>query len=258
MQQITTTTIRTALLSAVIILAACNDTSSVTEPFPILRIVTATGVITASLNEFRALLGDLNPNVAGEAPTPGGRREINWDGVPAMLTNNDSFPGNFFNVTSPRGVLFTTPGTAFRITNNGYVDVNPHYAGEFNTFSPPKLFVARGSTITDVQFVVAGSNTPATVTGFGSVFADVGILGSTTIEFFDVNGNRLLRIVAPVRSDSAGLSFAGAFFDEQIVARVRITSGNTPINPGVDDNVPNGRDIVAMDDFIYGEPRAIH
>jgi hypothetical protein len=39
---------------------------------------------------------------------------------------------------------------------------------------------------------------------------------------------------------------------------VRITSGNTPIDATVSDNVSAGgnKDIVVMDDFIYGEPRA--
>jgi hypothetical protein len=223
---------------------------------PPVQIVSATGDITAGVNQYRALLGTLNPNVAGEQP--GGRREINWDGVPAAFTNNDLFPGNFFNVNSPRGVLLTTPGSAFRISDNGYVDVNPNYAGEFNVFSRPKLFTARGSTVIDVQFVVAGSNTPALVSGFGSVFADVGLENSTTIEYFDAAGNRLLIVKAPRRSDAAGLSFVGAVFESRIVARVRITSGNTPIDPTVVDNVSSGgtRDIVVMDDFIYGEPRA--
>jgi hypothetical protein len=47
-------------------------------------------------------------------------------------------------------------------------------------------------------------------------------------------------------------------FEANIVARVRITSGNTAIDPGVTDNVSAGgnRDLVVMDDFIYGEPRA--
>lgn len=220
------------------------------------QIVSATGDITAAVNQYRTLLGALNPNVAGEQP--GGRREINWDGVPAAFTNNDLFPGNFFNANSPRGVLFTTPGSAFRISDNGYVDVNAAYAGEFNVFSSPKLFTARGSTVIDVQFVVAGSNTPALVTGFGSVFADVGLATSTTIEYFDAAGNRLAIATAAPRSDATGLSFVGAVFESRIVARVRITSGNTPIDPNVTDNVSTGgtRDIVVMDDFIYGEPRA--
>jgi len=271
--------IQAALFGTALTIAACSDTGQlVTAPAvdkvtanaaaaPSLqktdekrherRIVRATGDITAAVNEYRGLLGTLNPNVAGEQQS--GRREINWDGVPAAFTNNDLFPGNFFNVNSPRGVVFTTDGTAFRISSNGFVDVNPDYAGEFNVFSPPKLFVARGSTITDVQFFVAGSTTPAFVTGFGSVFADVGREHSTTIEFYDAAGRRLLKVKAPRRSDAQGLSFAGAIFDEAIVARVRITSGDTPIGADAVDNVKGrGRkhDIVAMDDFIYGEPHA--
>ncbi|MEP6494819.1 MAG: hypothetical protein ABJF01_19185 [bacterium] len=229
------------------------------------HIVTGTGDITSAVGQFRALLGDLSPNVAGEQT--GNRREINWDGVPATFTNNDLFPGNFFNVNSPRGVLFTTDGPAFRISDTGYVDVNAAYAGEFNTFSPRKLFVSRGSTVVDVRFVVAGSNTPALVTGFGSVFADVGREGSTTIEYYDAGGRRLATVASPRRSDDKGLTFAGAVFSTNIVARVRITSGDTPIGADAIDNVKGGRendyakdrgrqhDIVAMDDFIYGEPR---
>jgi hypothetical protein len=272
MQQIVSA--RAVLLGIAVVLAGCGDAAGVatgidrravapasrdeaSDERPDARIVSATGDITAAVNEYRGLLGSLNPNVVGEQT--GGRREINWDGVPAAFTNNDLFPGNFFNVNSPRGVLFTTDGSGFRISNNGYVDVNPNYAGEFNVFSPPKLFVARGSTITDVQFVVAGSNTPARVTGFGSVFGDVGREHSTTIEYFDAQGNRLLTVKAPKGSDDAGLSFVGAVFDSPIVARVRITSGDTPIDATANDNVKGKgpkHDIVVMDDFIYGEPHA--
>jgi len=224
------------------------------------QIVRATGDITDAVKQFRDLLGPLSPNLAGEQGDEknGGRREVNWDGVGTVNTNNEAFPGDFFNTKSPRGILFSTPSGLFRISDQGYKDINPNYENEFNFFSPPRLFVARGSTITDVDFVVAGSNTPATVTGFGSVFADVGRAHSTRIEFYDVNGNRLLTIAAPRRSDSKGLSFAGAVFAKRIVARVRVISGDTPIGP--DDNVHGAgkkHDVVAMDDFIYGEPRAI-
>ena len=223
------------------------------------KLVRATGDITEAVDDYRDLLGALNPNTAGEKAS--GHREINWDGVPAAFTDNDLFPGNFFNVNSPRGVLFSTNGFGFRTSSNGYTDVNPEYADEFNTFSPVKLFVARGSTIIDVQFVVAGSNTPAVVTGFGSVFADVGRAHSTTIEYFDARGRSLLTITAPRRSDARGLSFAGAVFDEPIVARVRITAGNTPVDATAFDNVKGAGkkfDIVATDDFIYGEPHPLN
>ena len=273
-----TTILRAMLLGAPVVLGGCDAGYSSTGPARAtvsaapsalpdyekevegrhdVRIIRATGDITASVNAYRDLLGALNPNVAGEQP--GGRREVNWDAVPAARTNRDDFPGNFFNVNSPRGLLMTTDGTGFRISDNGYVDVNPGYAGEFDTFSPTKLFVAVGSTVTDLAFVVAGSNTPATVTGFGSVFADVGRAHSTTIEYFDAAGKRLLKVAAPRGSDQTGLSFVGAQFESPIVARVRITSGDTPIGANTDDDVKgrgHKRDIVAMDDFIYGEPRA--
>jgi hypothetical protein len=206
------------------------------------QIVRATGDIAGAVKQFRDLLGDPNPNVPGEQP--GNRREVNWDGVGAgTRTTSVSRQLLQHDLAARRPVQHAV--RLFRISNNGYIDINPNYANEFNAFSAPRLFVARGSTITDVNFVVAGSNTPATVTGFGAVFADVGRAHSTRIEFYDVSGNRLLTIAAPRRSDDRGLSFAGANFTSRIVARVRVISGDTPIGP--DDNVHSAgkkRDVV--------------
>jgi hypothetical protein len=268
--------LRAALVGVTAILFACSDASqTTTQPGTAasvlsrvsaakrktlterndVQIVSATGDIASAVQEYRDLLGVLSPNAVGEQA--GDRREVNWDAA-IVPTNTDAFPGNFFNVNSPRGVLFTTDGSGFRVSDNGYVDVNPNYAGEFNAFSPKKLFVARGSTIIDIDFVVAGTNQPASVTGFGSVFSDVGDANSTIIEFFGADDRRLLKIAAPRRSDERGLSFVGAKFDSRIVAHVRITAGDTPIGADVNDNVKGAgqkRDIVATDDFIYGEPR---
>jgi len=282
-QRTGTTSLRAVLLGAVMTLGACADPNvNTTEPgqpgagpvaTPVqaydrtlntrddVKIVRATGDITAAVKEYRDLLGggpNPNPNTAGEKTD--GRREINWDGVPAGFTNNDALPGNFFNATSPRGVLFTTNGSGFHVSNQGFIEVNTAYAGEFNFFSPVKLFVATGSTITDINFVVAGSTMPAVVTGFGSVFEDVGRAHSTTIEYFDAAGNSLLKVAAPRRSDDNGQSFAGAVFASAIVARVRITAGDTPLGADALDNVKGAgqkRDLVTMDDFIYGEPHKI-
>lgn len=277
-----TTSLRAVVLGVASILAGCSDAGHVVtgpgsgnvgamNPAAQLdentlkqrhdvQIVSATGDIAPAISQYRTLLGAPNPMVAGEQP--GGRREVNWDalgGVPSTLTNNDLFPGDFFNVNVPGGLLLTTDGPAFRISTIGFIDVNQAYFGEFNIFSPRGLFVARGSTVIDVNFVVAGSTTPAVVTGFGSVFADVGLADSTNIEYFDAAGNQLLKVAALRRSDDRGLSFLGAVFDSAIVARVRITAGDTPIGATAFDNVKGAgekHDIVAMDNFIYGEPRA--
>ncbi|MEO7454675.1 MAG: hypothetical protein ABIY52_00340 [Gemmatimonadaceae bacterium] len=268
------TTMKIMLLGALVTMAACdfagtrpigadegeptgNQNQDSTKQRNDVKIVSASGDITGAVNEYRTLLGALNPNVAGEQP--GGRREVNWDGVPATFTDNDAFPGGFFNANSPRGLLLTTDGSGFRVSSNGYTDVNPAYFGEFSTFSPAKLFVARGSTTIDIHFFVAGSTTPALVDGFGSVFADVGRAQSTLIEYFDANGYRLLRLAAPRGTDANGLSFIGAKFDSLVVARVRITVGDVPLDAATVDNVKQTGpklDLVATDDFIYGEPRA--
>ncbi len=61
---------------------------------------------------FRADLG--GGTTAGANGSFGGvRREINWDGVPDPFSAPNSLPPNFFNVNSPRGILFSTPGTGF-------------------------------------------------------------------------------------------------------------------------------------------------
>ena len=58
-------------------------------------VVKARGDINAALDQFRDLLGGGQPNTVPGAV--GGRREVNWDAVPANLTNNNSFPGFIFS-----------------------------------------------------------------------------------------------------------------------------------------------------------------
>jgi hypothetical protein len=72
--------------------------------------------ITPSLNLFRTELGMLNPNVAGSFGT--GRREINWDAVPPNFSAPNLLPNDFFNVNSPRGTVFSTPGTGVAVSAN--------------------------------------------------------------------------------------------------------------------------------------------
>lgn len=222
------------------------------------QIFRATGDLTTPMVQLRSLLGEtLNPNTAGEKT--GGRREINWDGVPATVTNNHAFPVNFFNSNSPRGVVLSVVGgTGLRVSDNGFTDVNATYAGGFNAFSPAKTFAPIGATVTEVHFFVAGSTTPAAVNGFASVFAGVNRSTATKIEFFDAT-NKLLRSVAvPRGSDAKGLSVAGIMFDTPIVAFVRITTGQAALSATTGDfgQAKGPFDLAVMDDFLYSEPRA--
>lgn len=222
----------------------------------------ATGDIAGEFENFRTALGGVN-NGNALGPLADGHRQINWD---AGIVPFD-MPGNFFNVTVTRGAEFGTgAGSEFRVSNPDAADptapaggddefssINPTYPDQFQTFSNPRLFTPFGTNVLDVNFFVSGSNTPATVNGFGAVFTDVDVGNSTVMQFFDAVGNELLsEFVAP---DPQGLSFFGATFAPGELSRVRITSGNTAIGP--DDNLANGVDVVVIDDLIYGEPQAI-
>jgi hypothetical protein len=220
------------------------------------QVVSAAGDVNGAVAEFRALLGEpLNGATPGAQPA--GRREINWDGVPAGVSDNDAFPGDFFNTRSPRGAVFTAPGQAFRVSSNNLADVDPSYAGQFDFFSPQKTFAVSGGNVMTTEFRVPGASTPAVVRGFGVVFADVDRQGSALLEFFGPNGS-LGRFEAPVRSGNSALSFLGVVFQDAIVTSVRIVSGRAALGAGVKDVSDGGLvDLVVMDDFLYSEPQAV-
>ena len=196
------------------------------------------------------------------------RREINWDGVPAASSAPNLLAANFFNSTSPRGVLFSTPGTGFEVssatTDAGagqpaaaeFGNINATYTAAFGVFSAQRLFTAVGSNITDVTFFLPGTATVATVSAFGAVFTDVETLGGTTLQFFTPASVSLGTFNVPVGSVADGsLSFLGVSFNAgERIGMVRITSGNAALGAAVNDNPGGGTDLVAMDDFIYSEP----
>ncbi len=210
--------------------------------------------IQAVVDLFRSDLGGINNgNTVGSQAT--GRREINWDGggAAALATVFPTPMLNFNTAPTTRGAVFTTPGTGFEISgapSPEFGDINPAYAGMFQTFSSPRLFSPLGSTITDVFFFVPGTNTPAAVSGFGAVFTDVDFSDDSRLEFFNEQNVSLGRFFVP-RFDN-GLSFLGATFADPIF-RVRVTTGNTPLGP----NETGGVDVVALDDFIFGEPQPV-
>ncbi len=221
--------------------------------------------LTSVRDQFRTDLG--GGTTAGANGSFGGiRREINWDGVPAAFSAPNNLPANFFNANSPRGAVFSTGGTGFQVSGStadagagqpaaaNFGNLNATYTTEFQTFSPQRLFTSLGSNVYDVNFFVPGTSTPALVSGFGSIFADVDLAGTTSIQFFDASNVSLGAFAASPLS--SGLSFLGAFTTngQPQISRVRVTLGNTTIGP----NDANGdsADIVVADDFIYGEPQA--
>ena len=247
--------------------SASSAANSQSETNPETIIFKASGdslAISPALKEFRDLLG--SPNVI-PGPTGGftsGRREINWDGVPDMFTNNNSFPADFFGSFDPalgvgrkRGLVYSTPGTGFSVSDNDFKFINLKYDDQFDDFSPKRTFIAAGSNITDNFFKVPGTNIDASVQGFGVVFSGVNTASSTSLEFY--NGDRLLgsfKVPNVGNNLPGGFSFLGVYFPNEKVTRVRIFSGSAALSSTQDDLTDGGgEDLVVMDDFIYSEPQ---
>ena len=232
-----------------------------------------TASIQPTVDAFRTAVG--NPNNGNAAgPLGSGRREINWDGGGATTSSPGPTPFTvFFN---SRGAGITTPGTGFLQTPLDsaanapeLAALNPTYVGSgtpFNDFSPVRIFTPVDSNITDVTFIVPGSaptnvfgtGIPATVNAFGAVFTDVDLATSTSLQFFDIDGNSLTGVVnvLPGITSDQSLSFLGLLANAgERIARVRITTGTAALGPT--DDPSNGADVVVMDDFFYAEPFAI-
>jgi hypothetical protein len=221
--------------------------------------------IQTAVDQFRADLGGVNNGVGEAFPT--GRREINWDGVPDASAEPNPLPFDFFNVTSPRGVVFQSVGNIggqhqFRVSADSsnptatpvrFGNIEPLYAVGFQTFTAERLFAARFANTIDVYFFLPGTKIPATVSGFGAVFADVDTTVSD-IEYYAADGKKLSGSGVNVANN--GLTFLGTSFNAgERVARVQMTLGTEPLKPGSVDGTA-GVDVVTLDDFIYGEPQA--
>jgi hypothetical protein len=243
--------------------AVTNEAAA--QPFTVYQAAGANAAaIQGTVDRYRAALGDLNQNNPGSVGS--GRREINWDGVPDENSDPALFPPDFFNANiagRARGAVFSTPSRRLMVSTDSdnptntpveFGRINPTYPGQFATFSPPRLFTALGSrNIVDVHFFIPGSNTRATTTGFGAVFTDVDLANRTSIAYYDRRGRLLRWQWVPARPGAGTLSFAGVAFRQAVVWRVRIISGTIGLGPN--DDPRRGRDVVVMDDFIYGEPR---
>src|SRR5204862_2165091 len=205
-------TVYAPLLSLVV--AACNSLYSPTNSAPpgpsfaVIRVRGDSATVADTLNKFRAALGG-SLNAPNSAPADSGRREINWDGVPAALTNVDTFPATFFNVNSKRGAVFATRGTGLRVDSTAFASVNAGLADQFKAFSPKKLFMAVGSNQVEVDFKLAGTTTNGLVKGFGVVFSDVDKAAATRVEYLAVNVVKRASIASPAQRGPRGFTFVG-------------------------------------------------
>jgi hypothetical protein len=233
-------------------------------------VTTATGAnaaaIQAAVDAYRNSLGGNN---GGGPAQPAGRREINWDGVPDDRSAPSFMPEGQFR---GRGALFTTPGTGVQVSGDDnddggnpdadpdlveFANLNAGYPGAFAPFSAERLFAPVGSNVTDTEFVIPATDTQAQTSGFGVVFTDVDNAGQTTIELLDAEGESLGVWAAPASAGDEDLSFLGIKLDPGVGASsARITTGGAAL--GADDVTQGGAaDMVAMDDFIYGEPQPV-
>src|SRR5436190_18832738 len=144
-------------LLATFVFSACSKNKDEASLNNNIVVVTATGDINAQLDEFRQLLGaqlNTTPGVVG------GRREINWDGVPDALLNQ-KLPENFFNpvdeqasVSNQRGLVYSAAGN-FQVSKTNFAEVNPSAATQLSSFSGNKIFANVSANKWDVEFQVA-------------------------------------------------------------------------------------------------------
>lgn len=258
-------------LFTMILFTFATATSGVASPVTRQGSGANAAAIQAIVDQFRADLGGANNGVGGSFTS--GRREINWDGVPDSFSEPNLLPSDFFNANSPRGAQFlafpdlsATSQDSFSVSADSdnptatpvrFANINGTYSAIFQTFSAQRLFIAKAARTMEVVFFIPGTNIPATVSGFGAVFCDVDNgppTNGSLIRFIGTNGKQLTSVTVPVSNN--GLSFAGVSFNAgERIAKVVIEFGNADLSASNTDGV-GGVDVVAMDDFIYGEPRA--
>jgi hypothetical protein len=224
---------------------------------------------TTAFNDFQAALG------------VGNVRRIGWDGV--RLDGTDANPntrvivsGSTVEIPVDRflgvGALYEDP---YSVSGNGFATVNPDTAGQFPAFSPNNTFVMFDETsgqfddrFIEQSFVIPGTFTAAATRGFGAIFADVEIPGSSSIEYFGLSTTgeevSLGKFDVPVGANGE-IQFLGVLFDAPVVTEVQLTVGTnalfsfngTSFQSFGPESLGNGIDLAVTDDFLFATPTDI-
>ena len=225
-------------------------------------VLTASTNVAAKISEYKALFGGVDNGGDPGSKGTTGFREVNWDGLTDAESAPNLYTPDLFNSTTAprsRGMILSTPGTGLMVSADNsnptntlpsFGNINSTYTLIFPPFSGERLFSPVGSNIADIRFYVPGTNTKATVRGFGAVYVDVDRVENTAFEYFDINDKSLGTYATPVLNN--GHVFLGVIFPDAIVHRVRIEYGNSKLGPDDGGTV----DVSVMDNFIFGEPQA--
>ena len=164
-------------------------------------------------------------------------------------------------VTFTHGLILSTKLSEFRVSDidsDSKFDsiVGSALADPFQAFSKSRVVSTLDDNTLFVTFetLVSDVRTEASVSGFGGVFCDVDLEETTKMDSF------LLRWIFAgqnvCRLGTRGFElFGGPFENESTISKVVITLGNAPMKNAVDvKHEGKKRDIVVMDDFLYGEP----
>lgn len=242
----------TIIMSIVTLSAGCKKDKTESE----ITLFTATGDISSKMNEFRQALGAQLNTTPGST---GGRREVNWDGVPPEFLNKP-LTQNFFNTpgsnvpaTRQRGFVYSSGINNFQVSNDGFKSINASTASSFTAFSGSQTFANVGSNLWDVSFQVPGEDVSATIKGFGLVFSDVDLPNSTFVEYFN-GAESIGKFFAPVHDANTNLSFLAVYFMKATITHVRVGHDGMLTEGGVDISEGGQKDFVVFDDFLFNEP----
>lgn len=168
-------------------------------------------------------------------------------------------PFDFFNTgITTRGAAFKTKGGEFRVSNDPRTGddrfdsiISKSQAAQFKFFSPSRLFSPLRSNRMNVAFRISARKKRACVNGFGVIFADVDVARKTKIVFFDKRNKSFRTLFSPTRD--RGLCFVGLCGVQ--ICKAKITTGTISLQSFGKKGVESKkRDVVVMDDFLYGEP----